>query len=247
MSPNQRHRRRVSAQRWSRRHAGWAPGPGSCSGCSENEPREVARAARRAWQHSLQLRVGATTLVVTGVGVLFIGMFLVNQISAGVLRAKRTAAVLQATAGLDTVRRVFADVSPGDIPSQNAAVTSAQSQLAATGSQAGLFTITIESANTSVSAGSQNSPEIPKSLRILVQDNNLAVQYAPIPAAERIHRSDRARTDRGRAGNHPERRVRALLPVPAHGRGRHDRAGAAHGAAWPASVWFSSSPRSACW
>ena len=140
-----------------------------------------ARAARRAWQHSLQLRVGATTLVVTGVGVLLIGIFLVNQISAGVLRAKRTAAVLQTTAGLDTVRRVFADVSPGDIPSQNAAVTSAQSQLAATGSQAGLFTITIESANTSVSAGSQNSPEIPKSLRILVQDNNLAVEYAPIP------------------------------------------------------------------
>jgi two-component system sensor histidine kinase MtrB len=125
--------------------------------------------------------VGATTLVVTGVGVLLIGIFLVNQISAGVLRAKRTAAVLQTTAGLDTVRRVFADVSPGDIPSQNAAVTSAQSQLAATGSQAGLFTITIESANTSVSAGSQNSPEIPKSLRTLVQDNNLAVEYAPIP------------------------------------------------------------------
>jgi two-component system, OmpR family, sensor histidine kinase MtrB len=141
----------------------------------------VGRAARRAWQHSLQLRVGATTLVVTGVGVLLIGIFLVNQISAGVLRAKRTAAVLQTTAGLDTVRRVFADVSPGDIPSQNAAVTSAQSQLAATGSQAGLFTITIESANTSVSAGSQNSPEIPKSLRTLVQDNNLAVEYAPIP------------------------------------------------------------------
>jgi two-component system sensor histidine kinase MtrB len=139
------------------------------------------RAARRAWQHSLQLRVGATTLVVTGIGVLLIGIFLVNQISAGVLRAKRTAAVLQATAGLDTVRRVFADVSPGDIPSQNAAVTSAQSQLSATGSEAGLFTITIESVNTSVSAGSQNSPEIPKSLRALVQDNNLAVQYAPIP------------------------------------------------------------------
>jgi two-component system sensor histidine kinase MtrB len=127
------------------------------------------------------LRVGATTLVVTGIGVLLIGIFLVNQISAGVLRAKRTAAVLQATAGLDTVRRVFAGVSPGDIPSQNAAVTSAQSQLAATGSQAGLFTITIESANTSVSAGFQNSPDIPKSLRTLVQDNNLAIEYAPIP------------------------------------------------------------------
>ena len=73
---------------------------------------------------------------------------------------------------------MFADVSPGDIPSQNAAVTSAQSQLAATGSQAGLFTITIESANTSVSAGFQNSPDIPRSLRTLVQDNNLATWNA---------------------------------------------------------------------
>ena len=146
----------------------------------------AGRAARRAWQHSLQLRVGATTLVVTGIGVLLIGIFLVNQISAGVLRAKRTAAVLQATAGLDTVRRVFADVSPGDIPSQNAAVTSAQSQLSATGSEAGLFTITIESANTSVSAGSQNSPEIPKSLRCSGAGQQPGRAVRPDPAAKRL-------------------------------------------------------------
>jgi two-component system sensor histidine kinase MtrB len=144
----------------------------------------AGRSFRRAWQHSLQLRVGATTLLVTGVGVLLIGIFLVNQISAGVLRAKRTAAVLQASAGLETARRVLAGVSPGDIPNQNAAVSLAQTQLAAAGSEAGLFTIAIESANTSVSGGSDNATEIPKSLRALVQANNLAVQYAPIQPAD---------------------------------------------------------------
>jgi two-component system, OmpR family, sensor histidine kinase MtrB len=140
-------------------------------------------AARRAWQHSLQLRVGATTLLVTGVGVLLIGIFLVNQISAGVLRAKRAAAVAQASAGLDTVSRELAGVTPGDTSSQSAAVSNAQSELAATGSKAGLFTITIESANTAVSSGSANV-EIPKQLRTMVQDNNLAVQYAPVPGGE---------------------------------------------------------------
>ena len=51
-------------------------------------------ALRRVWSRSLQLRVAATTLLVTGVFVFVIGVFLVNQLSSGVLRAKRTSACL---------------------------------------------------------------------------------------------------------------------------------------------------------
>ncbi len=90
--------RALAPRRW-RASSARAAEPGLIQVLGERAAR-AGRAARRAWQHSLQLRVGATTLVVTGIGVLLIGIFLVNQISAGVLRAKRTAAVLQATAGL---------------------------------------------------------------------------------------------------------------------------------------------------
>jgi hypothetical protein len=41
------------------------------------------------WRRSLQFRVGATTLIVTGLVVLLIGIFLVGQLSGGVLRARR--------------------------------------------------------------------------------------------------------------------------------------------------------------
>ena len=90
--------------------------PGRSSNAPDNEgqfrerldqyARETARRARvvgawlhRRWQNSLQVRVAATTLVVTGVVVLIVGVFIVNQVGDGVLRAKRDAAIRQATVG----------------------------------------------------------------------------------------------------------------------------------------------------
>ncbi|MBE7190023.1 MAG: two-component sensor histidine kinase, partial [Jatrophihabitans endophyticus] len=58
--------------------------------------REAVRTGRvllAAWRGSLQLRVGATTVVVTGVMVLLIGLFLVDKVSSGILNAKSDAAV----------------------------------------------------------------------------------------------------------------------------------------------------------
>ena len=58
----------------------------------------------------MQLRVGATTVVVTGVVVLLIGLFLVDKVASGILHAKRDAAVNQARIGLEPAREVLADV-----------------------------------------------------------------------------------------------------------------------------------------
>ena len=91
----------------------------------ERYTRETARRARvvgawlhRRWQNSLQVRVAATTLVVTGVVVLIVGVFIVNQVGDGVLRAKRDAAIRQATLGLTYAKSVFFGVdvnTPGDV------------------------------------------------------------------------------------------------------------------------------------
>src|ERR1700743_1165971 len=71
----------------------------------------AARALLRAWRHSLQLRVALTTLVVTSAVVLVSGIFLVDQVTGGILRAKRDAAVKQAAIGEATASSVLSNYS----------------------------------------------------------------------------------------------------------------------------------------
>jgi two-component system sensor histidine kinase MtrB len=128
----------------------------------------------------LQVRVGSTTLLVTGLVVLITGVFLVDQVTGGILRAKKQAAIGQARVGLDSAGQVLAGVDA----SVSADVEDARQQitqiLTASGTSAGLFSIAIESSGTSTDSG----PIIPDALRRVVQAGNLAVQYAPVqPAA----------------------------------------------------------------
>ena len=130
-----------------------------------------------AWQRSLQLRVATTTLVLTGTVVLVIGIFIVDQVAGGVLRAKRDAAISQANIGLASARSVLHKVDAGVLNDLLAAQQQLQTSLTASGRSAGLFTIEIESAQSPLPQG----PDvIPRQLRELVQGNNLAVQYAPV-------------------------------------------------------------------
>ena len=103
---------------------------------------------RRRWQHSLQVRVGATTLVVTGVVVLIVGLFIVNQVGDGVLRAKRDAAIRQATVGLTYAQRRCspASTSPTAATVVEARQSAARRLRRAGGSGAGLFSIAVVSA-----------------------------------------------------------------------------------------------------
>jgi two-component system, OmpR family, sensor histidine kinase MtrB len=139
--------------------------------------RSVALAVSSAWQRSLQLRVATTTLVLTGTVVLVIGVFIVDQVAGGVLRAKRDAAVSQANIGLATARSVLGHKSVSSPADALDAQRTLQASLTASGRSAGLFTIEIESALTDLSQG----PDvIPPPLRKVVQANNLAIQYTPV-------------------------------------------------------------------
>ncbi len=138
----------------------------------------TARSVAYQWRHSLQLRVGATTVAVAALVVLVIGVFLVDQVAGGILRAKRQAAIQQAQVGLPLAARVLAGVDA----SVRADVEDARNQitqtLTASGGSAGLFSIAIESATAGDDTGS--GPPIPAALRRSVQRGNLAVQYAPV-------------------------------------------------------------------
>ncbi|GAB2487982.1 MtrAB system histidine kinase MtrB [Jatrophihabitans fulvus] len=142
--------------------------------------RRLSTRALNTWRRSLQVRVGTTTVLVSGLMVLVIGLFLVDKVAGGVLGAKQDAAVNQARIGLQTAKSVFSDVDAG-VPAD---VYEAQQQILAsltaggTSSGAGLFTIAIESAQ--AIAGQRPTVKIPAALRATVRAGNLATQYAPV-------------------------------------------------------------------
>jgi two-component system sensor histidine kinase MtrB len=137
--------------------------------------RRISRSAsgvRATWQHSLQLRVATTTLLVTGVVVLVIGIFIIDQVAGGVLRAKRDAAIRQADIGLPSARDALIGISAGS----PADVAIARDQITASNSSsAGLFSIVLK-------PDPAGGPVIPAALRRSVQDHNVAVQYGPVSA-----------------------------------------------------------------
>ncbi|MEO6885576.1 MAG: MtrAB system histidine kinase MtrB [Jatrophihabitantaceae bacterium] len=141
--------------------------------------RQILESGTRAWRHSLQLRVGTTTLLVTSLVVLLIGVFIVDQVAGGILRAKREAAVSQAKVGLESARLVLAGVDAGVVADVADAQQQITTNLTASGRSAGLFSIAIESASSSLDQA-VTPQTIPNSLRTLVQQGNLAVEYGPV-------------------------------------------------------------------
>jgi two-component system sensor histidine kinase MtrB len=156
---------------------------------SPSRPAQLAAAAARAlrtglgaaaatWRRSLQLRVGATTVVVAGLVTIIIGLFLVDKVAGGVLRAKREAAIDQAKIGLGIASDELQNTDPSVAQDLNSAEANITAQL--NGSTAGTFEIVLLQRSTP----SLNPPlakVIPESLRRTVQRSNLAVQYAKVP------------------------------------------------------------------
>jgi two-component system sensor histidine kinase MtrB len=66
--------------------------------------RALAARLRRHWHRSLQLRVVATTLVISAVVVAILGFFLIQQIADGLVANERTTALRQAQDGLTTAQ-----------------------------------------------------------------------------------------------------------------------------------------------
>jgi len=142
--------------------------------------RLLARAADD-WRRSLQVRVGATTVLVTGLVTIVIGVFLVDKVSGGVLRAKRDAAVDQAKIGINVAQDVLSTIDP----TLTQAVLSAKAEIRdkLNPSSAGTFTIVLlaRSGSGAVPDDSAAAHAIPAGLRKVVQQSNLASQYARVP------------------------------------------------------------------
>jgi two-component system sensor histidine kinase MtrB len=146
----------------------------------------IVRALRRAlaragqtWRRSLQLRVGATTVVVASIVTIVIGVFLVDKVAGGVLRAKRDAAVDQAKIGINIASNALDNIdasAQAELADARQTITESLS-----GSTAGTFKIALLQ-RSSAAPIDPLAPWVPRSLRRVVQQGTLAVQYAPVPA-----------------------------------------------------------------
>ncbi len=141
----------------------------------------VFRRVRSYWRRSLQLRVAASTAAVTGIVVLLIGLFLVSQIGAGVLRAKRDSSVAQASAGRTAAVNAFAGFTPGDLNGIKNAVDQITSDSSpANDTPTDPVGKVVLSTDNAVNAELPRQPPIPKSLRQKVEQGDLTLQYSRI-------------------------------------------------------------------
>ncbi len=96
------------------------------------------RYARSRWRRSLQVRVVASTVVLSVVVVLLVGGFLLSRITDGLLQAKTDAALLEASTGAAGAQSRFDTAERTDSSSLIQLVDSLVSGLASGGGQAGL-------------------------------------------------------------------------------------------------------------
>ena len=108
------------------------------------------RALRRIWRRSLLLRVSATTLALSALVVGVLGFMLLSRVTTGLLDARVTAAVSEASAGLGEARRLLdaADTGP-TTPSASRLVDSVVSSLAIRAGSPGQFDVLLLSTHAS--------------------------------------------------------------------------------------------------
>ena len=143
---------------------------------------ELVRWAAERWRRSLQLRVAATTVLVSGLVAVVIGVLSVGSITAGVLDAKRTAAHAEVLNGVRVAQRQLA-AAPQDSVSVTRASNAVQRSVLNRGT--GLFSIVVLTGDAEPYVlGAAQASDVPIELRQEVGQGRFADMYAPVSTAE---------------------------------------------------------------
>lgn len=136
------------------------------------------------WRRSLQLRVAATTVLLSGIVVLVVGILSVGAITAGVLDAKREEAHAEVISGVLVAQRQLA-ASPQDTVSVNRASNAVQRSVINRGTGAGLFSIVILTGDADPYVlGGAAADDVPIELRREVQQGRFADMYSTVTTTE---------------------------------------------------------------
>ena len=152
--------------------------------------RGVAGSARRgtgaglgAWRGSLQLRVVASTLLISAAVVLLLGFVLLDQVSRGLLHAKEQAALAEANSGLAYAENQLSSTDRSGVSSTSQVLDDLTFSLASRGSRAGLYDVVILSASSASSgraSGDVDLVSIPLRLSKAVRSGEQAYEYTSL-------------------------------------------------------------------
>jgi two-component system sensor histidine kinase MtrB len=145
----------------------------------------LARRAVHAWRASLQLRVGAITMLVAGVMVVIVSLVLFRQISDQLLGAKMRAAVDQSLSGVQYAQSEVSGIATSDSASIRATLSRTVGNLKDRGGAAGDFDVVMVylSGDSERNAASRRAvyPALPHDLRTEVANGSQAYRYALVP------------------------------------------------------------------
>src|SRR3954451_654706 len=144
--------------------------------------RRLSAQAMHAWRSSLQVRIGAITMVVAGTVVVIVSLVLFSQIRDQLLSVKRQAAIDQAQNGVQTAQNELAGIAAGDAPSVRATLFRTVQQLKSSGGAAGDFDVAMvyRAGGPERPAGSRRQiyPALPDDLRAAVGSGSQSYKYA---------------------------------------------------------------------
>ena len=147
--------------------------------------RRVAVRAVDTWRSSLQVRVGAITMVVAGTVVVIVSLVLFSQIRDQLLDVKRQAAIDQARAGVTYAQTQVAGISTGDAASVRTALDRTVTQLRARSGAAGTFEVVMVHRTGEVERTAPSPSRVfqalPGDLRALVDDGRQGWRYSLVP------------------------------------------------------------------
>jgi two-component system sensor histidine kinase MtrB len=147
--------------------------------------RRVVVRAVQTWRSSLQIRIGAITMVVAGTVVVIVSLVLFSQIRDQLLRVKREAAIDQAQAGVVYAESQVAGIATGDAASVRSALSRTVTQLVNRGGAAGDFDVVMIHRTGEVPRVAESRPllreALPADLRAVVDDGGQAWRYALVP------------------------------------------------------------------
>ena len=146
--------------------------------------RRIAARAVHAWRSSLQVRIGAITMVVAGTVVVIVSLVLFSQIRDQLLSVKRQAAIEQAQAGVFYAQTQVAGIATGDASSVRSTLDRTVKQLLNRSGSAGAFDVVMlyrtgDIVRPPPAAG--GVPALPADLRADVGSGGQSYRYAMVP------------------------------------------------------------------
>jgi two-component system sensor histidine kinase MtrB len=147
--------------------------------------RRLAVRGVRTWRSSLQVRIGAITMVVAGTVVVIVSLVLFSQIRDQLLSVKRQAAIDQAQAGVLYAQTQVAGIATGDGASVRSALNRTVTQLVNRGGAAGDFDVVMIHRTGDVERVAESQSllrrALPPDLRADVAGGGQSWKYAPVP------------------------------------------------------------------